>query len=177
MDALAAHDTGALAQVFAQGRYYQALLAAFFETEGVNGLDSTTGLQATAAEDTFVRITEEGRCRGILGQASELELKGIVPDAVFSCQALQFAVFVADAVEAIMGMMGQDKFEDGFAGFNYFGAAGSDLHFVHDRLGTGCLEKAAAFNFTDTDPAVGFDGLVRVMAEGRELDPGLLGCL
>jgi hypothetical protein len=73
-------------------------------------------------------------------------------------------------------MMGQDKFKNGFAGFDNFGAAGFDLHFVHDRLGTSRLEKAAAFNFTDTDPAVGFDGLVGVMTKGRDCNPGFPGC-
>jgi hypothetical protein len=140
-------------------------------------LDYTAGFQAAAAKDAFIRVPEKGRGRGIFGQAPELKFKRIVPDAVFGCQALQFAVFVADTVKAVLGMMGQDKFEDSFTGLDNFGASGFDVHLVHNRLGTSCLEKAAAFNFTDTDPAIGFDGLVGMMAEGRKLDPGLPGCL
>jgi hypothetical protein len=177
MDTLPAHNTGAFKQLFTQSGYDHGLLAAVFHAQGMNSLNITAGSYATAAKDTFVRIPEKGRGGTVFAQPFDLQFKGIFPDTVFCRQALQFAIFVADTIQAILGMIGQDKFQDSFAGFQDPGASGFYIHSFCCRLGTGCLEQVAAGHFTDTDPAVCFDRLVGMMAEGRDIDPGFLGCL
>jgi hypothetical protein len=88
MDALTAHDARALEQVFTQGGDYHGITAAAFETQGVNSLDYGTGFDATAAKYAFVRIPEQGGGRKVFGHSSNLSFKRVVPDDVFSCQAL-----------------------------------------------------------------------------------------
>jgi hypothetical protein len=105
MDALTTHDTGAVNKVFAQSGNYHGMTAAVFNAQGIYTLDYAASLDTTAAQYAFIGIPEQGRGRNIFGDSSNLIFKWVVPDYIFSCQALQFTIFIADTIQAVLGMM------------------------------------------------------------------------
>jgi len=84
---------------------------------------------------------------------------------------------IADAVEAILGMMGQDQLQDGSSSFMNGGGIGFYNHAFPNGSGACCLQKAHTFHFANTNTAVCFNSLVRVIAKGRNFYSGNFCCL
>ena len=76
-----------------------------------------------------------------------------LPDAQLLGQLLQLAVAVAAAIQAVVGMVGQQQLDDGFAGLHGPGRMRADFHAVGDRKGTTRHQAALAFDLDDAHAA------------------------
>ncbi len=68
-------------------------------------------------------------------------------------QLLQFAISVAYAIEAVVGMVGQQKLDDGLAGADGARGMGLDFHALSDGEGTGRLKCALSCDLYKANPA------------------------
>ena len=177
VNALAAHNAGGLRQALAQRWGYHDFGAPALDAQGVHGLHHAAGLHAAAADNTLILVPDHRLGGVILGIALELQFKGVVPDAVLLDQGLKFTVLVADTVQAVLGMVGEDQFQDHSPGLQHLGAVRHDHHTTGNRGRAGGLQQPLALHLADADPAVGLDGFVRVVAQGGQVDAGRLGCL
>ena len=93
-----------------------------------------------------------------------------LPDAQLLGQLLQLAIAVADAVEAVVGMIGQQQFDDRLAGLHGAGRMRADLHAVGDGKGATGHQAALAFDLDDAHAAGAAGGQPVEVAERRHLD-------
>ena len=183
VDALAAEGAGAVGQRNHRGRADLGGETAAVAGEGADGLDLVADGLAAAAHDALVEVAHDGRGlvdREGVGLALELDLA----DAELGGELLEFALLVLGAGEAGLGVVGEEKLEDGAAGVAGALRIRPDLHVVGDRGGAGRREdlaRAADAGGLDKAEAAG-GGLVghaaadiRTVAEGRDLDVELLG--
>ena len=102
----------------------------------------------------------------ILGQTSVRLGKTIETQIIFRGNILQFAGAAADTMKAILGMMSQDKFQDGPAGFQHPGRGRPYDHAFTDLSGTSRYQIFLTLHFHHTDPAIGLNFLIGMGAKG-----------
>jgi len=66
---------------------------------------------------------------------------------------LKFAGLVSDAVEAVVGVVGEEEFDDGFSGAEDARGVGFDFHVGCDGVGAAGDEAWGAFDFDDAHAA------------------------
>ena len=109
---------------FVEGRQHHGVEAAAGEVDGRHPLDLLAHPHAAAAEDALVRVAHD-RGGGEVGVVvAGLALEGHLLDVVLRRQALQLAVQVAVAGQAVEGVAGQQQLDDGLAGVQDPRAAG-----------------------------------------------------
>jgi len=82
------------------------------------------------------------------------------------------AVSIAFAKEAVVGMVGEQQFDDGSSGIDNAVRLGFDLHASGNRKGTGRHETSLSFDFYDTDSASTGWCESFVVAEGGHINSG-----
>ncbi len=103
-------------------------------------------------------------------------------DAEAFGEALQFAVAVLLALQAVVRVVAEDQLDDGLAGVDDACAVGQDFHTLHYVGGASGSQVAAAFNLDHADAAsAGFVFKIHPiqlkMAEGRDIDTVHTGSL
>ena len=98
-------------------------------------------------------------------------------DAEVLGESLKLADAVAGAGGAIGRVVGEEKLDDGAAGFAGGGGVGLDDHVGTHREGAARLEHALLLDLDKADSAGAHGGQVGMVAEGGDLDAGLLGRL
>ena len=171
-------DGHALAAVHA-ARYVQALVegradlrprAAADEVDGRDVLDLFADPHALAAEDALGRIADDRGAGGVQRVPRAVAGEAAAADAQLLGQLLQLAVAVADAIQAVVGMVGQQQFDDRLAGLDGAGRVGLDLHAVGRGKGAARHQAPLAFDL-DHAHAAGAGGREAVdVAERGHLD-------
>ena len=82
-----------------------------------------------------------------------LAFEGDFLDAETFGEGLEFAVAVLLALEAVVGVVGEDEFNHGFAGVDDAGSVGEDFHAFHAVSGAGRGEVSTTLDLNDTDTA------------------------
>ena len=181
LDALAAVDAAAVTEVLLESGSHNGLEATVDTTEGTGGHEFVTHGLAAAAHDAFVHvaINAEGAVFAIVGLFA---FEGDFLDAETFGEALQFAVAVLLALEAVVRVVAEDKFNDGFACIDDASAMGQHFHAFHNIGGTGGSQVAAAFDLDNTDAASArfvfkIHPVQLEMAEGGDIDTVHAGSL
>ena len=174
LDAGTAADAAALAQGQSGVGDQQATGAAVLDPQGGVANQLAAGPHAAAAQDTAVVVQADVRMRAVQLKRLPVGLQGPVGHVLGVGRILQFAVAAAGlAVHAEMVALAEQQGQDEFTRRPNPGCAGLDDHFVEDRQGARGLQGAHAIHFNHAQPAaaVGLDS--RVIAQGRDGDPGL----
>ncbi len=101
---------------------------------------------------------------------SVLLRKPIKTNVIFRGQLLKFTAAAADTVQTVLRVMSQHQLKNGAPGFKHPGGGGLNAHSLTYRRSTSRHEIFLTFHFDDTNPAIGFDFLVRMVAQRRDFD-------
>lgn len=138
-----------------------------------NALYVLAGADAAAAADAFGWIAYDGRigfdARLLLDDAGQRGFK----DVEAAAEALEVAVLVARAAQAVPMMVGEHKLQDGYLGIADNLCVGMDFHAFPDLRRAGGEQAALADDFDRAETAVSLDALVFVVAEMRDVDAEL----
>lgn len=128
--------------------------------QGSYCLNIVTHRFATAAHDTFIHVTDDGR-RTVYLKGGLFSLIPYFTDTQVVGYCLQFAISVAATGKATGRMVGQNQFHHCLPGIHYPGSMGPYNHSFRTFHLTGRGQVTAAFNFHYTDTAGA--GIVLVM--------------
>jgi hypothetical protein len=95
------------------------------------------------------------------------------PDAEICREFLQFAVFVADAGEALRGVVGQKQFHDCFSDADDAGVMGNYIHAFPYIVAACGFNAPVTFRYADA--ADGAFAQIRVIAEDGNIGAGFSG--
>ena len=103
-------------------------------------LDLVTGADTAAAQNAFVEVNEDERVRVWINGVGVALAVVVGPGYVVVVnQVLQFAVTIDLTRHTVVGMVGEQRLQNEFAGFAGFFALGVNHHPLKNRRGAGCL--------------------------------------
>jgi hypothetical protein len=108
---------------------------------------------ALSAFDTFFGITNDGFAGGINRISAALSDESAANDAERLGEGAQLTVSVTFAEQAIVGMIGEEQFDDHSSGFDDAVGLGFDFHTGTDGKGATGNECSLSFDFDDADSA------------------------
>jgi len=173
--ALAAAHARRLGQGDVAGRGNSCVDAALDEAEGPDVLDLLADLDAAPASDALARVEDDGLGRVVEREIRDDVVQIDVANAEVRGQSLQFAILVATAGQALVGMLGHDHLEDRPADVDDLGILGGDVHAGLDRSAAGSEHLVRAADADDADAAGRRGVQVRVLAQSRDMN-GYLAC-
>ena len=177
VDALPALDADRFVHLRGVGGGDVGLEAAALLAEVVNALDFAADADAAAAEHALLPVADDRMAgkvdRNFLPPALEVPC----PHAHRIGQVLEFAVAVAVASLAILGVVVQQQFDDVAAGLADVGRVGLHLHAFPHLLTTGSHIKTHAFDVDDANSAGALQAEVGMVAEPGDADAQLLAGL
>ena len=145
------------------------------EAQGPDVLDLLADLDAAAASDALARIENDGLGRVVDRQVGHDAVQADFAQTEVRGERLEFAVLVAPAGQAFVGMPGQDHLDHRPADLNDLRVLGRDLHVLLDRRAAGAKHLGRACDADDAHAAGGRRIQVRVLAQSRDVD-GDLAC-
>ncbi len=171
--ALAAANAGRIGEVGECRRSDDGLSAASLVLDRVDALHLLAHFDAAAAVDALVAV-EHDRVVGVVDRPIDDEVvEADLAQAEFSREALQFAIVVACAGEAFLGMVGKDEFKHSPSRLDDFRIVGDDAHSLGD-LGAARAEHARrSFLAHDADAAGRPCREIGIVAERGDLYVGL----
>lgn len=185
LDALAAVDARAVAELLLKGGSHHRGEAAVDAAQGAHALELVAHLLAAAAVDALVHVAVDAE-GGVLLIVALLALEGDLADAHADGEALQLAVAALLALEAVVRVVAEDQLEDGLAGVEGAGRGGEHLHAFHAVGGAGGSQVAAGLavevlgHLDHADAAsarfvLKFHSVELEVAERRDVDTGHAG--
>ena len=172
--ALAAEDAVRSFHRFVERRGDDDVAAASGIGQGGDALHVLAGADAASAADAFRGIAHDGRIgfdAGLLfDYAGQRGFQNVEPAA----EALQVAVLIARAAQAVFVMVGQHQLEDGDLRIADDLRVGMDVHAFPDFGRAGREQTSLARDLDGAETAVRFDALVFMVAEMRDIDSELL---
>ncbi|OPZ93812.1 MAG: hypothetical protein BWY73_00093 [candidate division TA06 bacterium ADurb.Bin417] len=173
--ALAALNAGDRVQAAVEGRADDGLETAPLRVQGSYPLDLGADGHAPAAVDALGTVPVQRRGPVIRNFAALLPGVGNFPHSQRAADHLQFAILVPLAGLAFAIVVGKDQVQDGPAAFAHPPGIGQHVHPFVYRGDAGSDQVPVTLDLHHTDPT-GPDGLnILQVAEGRDLDAGLLG--
>ena len=169
-DALATIDTGGDIESFIEGRPDLGAGTAADEVDGPHLLHFLAHPNTLAAQDALGRVADNRRTRCVQPVLALFAGETALPYSESFSQGLQFAVAVADTVQAIVGVIGQQQLDDGLAGLDRTGGMRLDLHAVGDREGTARHQGPLTFDLDGAHPAGSRRRQIGNVAQGGHLD-------
>lgn len=135
-----------------------------------NALDVFAGTDAAPAADAFGWVADDGGIGFdpwfILEYAGQWRML----DVEAAAETLQVAVLVAGTTQAVFVVIGQHELQDGYLGVPDNLGIRMDFHALPDFRGAGSQQAAFADDFHGAKTAVGFDALILMIAEVRNID-------
>ena len=125
--ALSACGTVGEIQGLVQGGGDPQFVAPVGKIEGRSAHQLFADTHTPPAQDAFGRVVDDGRTGPVNFVGTSLPGHAALPDVQVLRQGLQFAGAIALAVEAIVGMVGEQQLHVGFPGFEHPGGMGPDL--------------------------------------------------
>jgi len=149
------------------------------EVQDPDSLHVPAGADAPAAEDALAGVADDRVRQVVDGRLALLALEADLVDSQLVAQALQLAVLVALAGQALAVVVGQDQLDVGLDGLAHLGGVGPDVHALGHLQGAGGGQVAHRRPLDvglDHAHAAGAD-LVDVLQEAQagDLDPRLAG--
>ena len=145
--------------------------------EGPHALLFRTGAHAPAATDALGKIAQQAGAGilhgGFLDNFGQAEPVGVQTAA----QGLQHTVAVAAAIQAVLVVVGEDHFQNAGLYLLDLLGVGKDLHAFPHHGGARGQQLAVAGHFDYAHTAVRLDGLIRAVAQMRDVDMGQAGRL
>lgn len=172
--ALAAEDAVRCLHRLVVGRRDDDVAAAPRVRQRRNALHVLAGADAAAAADALRRVAHDG---GIRHDARLLLADGRqrgVLDVEAAAEALQVAVLVARAGEAVLVVVGEHELQDGHLRVADDLRVCVDLHALPDLRRAGREQAALADDLDRAEAAARLDALILVVAEVRDVDAELL---
>ena len=177
VDALSALDADRFVHLRPVGRSDDRVEAAALLAEVVDALDLAADADAAAAKHALLRVADQGVARQVDGHLLAAALEVPRPHAQRIGQVLQFAVAVAVAGLAVLGVVVQQQFDDVTAGLADVGRVGLDLHALPHQLAAGGHVEAHLLDLDHAHAAGALQAQVGVVAEPGDADPELLAGL
>jgi len=167
--ALAALDAGALAELDVGGGRDASLLSAPEELDRPDVLHVLADLHAASAANALVGVENEGARRCVDRTAPYFLGERLLADAELGGEALELALLVARAGQAVVRVGGEDKFDDRLPRRYQLGVVGDDIHaLVHRRAACADQFRALAVLY-DANSASRPRLEIVVYAEGGDL--------
>ena len=145
--------------------------------QGGAALDLGAHLHAAAALDALGGVADDGGVvdaqRLVGGDVGQLRVEPVKAAA----ERLELAGAVAGAGKAVGLVIGEDEVQHAGLGIVHLLGVGDDLHALPHHGGAGRRQLAGAHHLHHAHPAVGLDGLVRVVAQVGNIDVEHLGRL
>ncbi len=152
LDALAAVHAAAVAKVLLESGSNDSLEATVDTAQGTGGHKLVAHRLAAAAHNALVHIAVHAE-GAVLAVVRLLALEGDFLDAEAFGEALQLAVAVLLALQAVVRVVAEEQLDDGLAGVDDACAVGQYFHTLHNVGGAGGSQVAAAFNLDHADAA------------------------
>ncbi len=153
-----------------EGRAHLRLGAAVDEVDGGHALHLFAHADAAPAQDALGRVADDGGAGGVDAVVVLVAGVAAVAHAVLLGQLLQAAVAVADAVEAVVGMVGQQQLHHRLAGADDALRVRLDLHALGHRVGAAGDEVARAGQLHHAQAAGARGEEVAHVAQRRHVD-------
>ena len=146
----------------------KATVESFDNTDALHVLTSS---YATAAEDTFVVVTNEEGGAFVLYVGDVLACETVfVFNAEVAAELLQFTAAAADAGETFFFVSGENEFKVGLSGSHNLGGVRSDFHAVRYFGNASSHETSCALDFNETETASADFVDVLEIAESGNID-------
>ena len=159
-------------QVLIHGRSNARLATATEEVDRTDSLDFPAGTNAIAAKDAFLRIANDGRTALVERRFLEQLLVADLVDAESPRQSLKLAGCALSASRTALFVACQQEFQRHFSHpADRFGVRPDDHTRFRRRRATG--HDAEPFDIHQAEAACTVDAQFTVVAEGRNIDPGL----
>ena len=175
--ALAALHAGDGVEPLPEGGADGGFEAAALREERGDALDFGADGDAAAAGDAFGTVAHEADGAVVLITLRLFAFVAQLCDAEVVGNGLQLAVFVAVADLAVALVLGEEQFNNDFAGFAHATVVGVDFHLLGDGHDAGGHQILDAVDLDEADAACA-DGLdLFEIAKCRDIDAGLLAGL
>ena len=177
IDALATATADALGERHVVRRHDHGVEAAVGLGQAVDALDLGAHPHAAPAQDALVRVADHAGAGEVFLVMLPLAGEVAMTDAHRVDQPLEFAVAVALAGVAVLGMVVHEQLDDVAPGLAEFPGVRVDLHAVGHRIGARGDEVSHPFDLDDADAARALDGELRMVAQARNMVTALVGRL
>ena len=165
--ALAAEFAVFQAARFTEGRLRHGLEAAVDDRNGPGHHHFVADPGTATADDAFIRFKGDERIVLTDRQLPFFARKSAEPGPVAVGQILQRAGAGRLTAHAVIGMVGEQEFDDGLAQTGQLRAFGGDHHAGLGRSGAGGQGSRHSFDLHDTEPTAAIGLQAVVMTEGR----------
>ena len=136
--ALTAVDAGASGKGLFVGRCYAVMDTAAGCVDCPDGLNLLAGFHAAPAFNAFAHVPHQGSAAGFARwRRGGFAAEGRGADAKAGGKGLQVALFIADTVQAVLGMICQKQLHDHFAGADDTGVIRNYPHPFFNGVGAG----------------------------------------